>query len=110
MAIPGAGTFALQVDSVIEDFDLLVQPGYGYSDLTSFITGFLELNQYSHLTIFRDDSYAMYAIMSESFSRFARDRNPVLYMNTVVSIIRSKRATLQTYKVLLKAAHERSRG
>lgn len=108
--IPAAGIQVLQMESTIEDFPLFTSFAYSYADLTRFITGFLYTNNYYHLTVFRDDSYAMFAVMTEVFMRFIQEHDIPMYTNTVIAAVRSKKAMISVYKQLLRNSNERSRG
>ena len=110
-ALPAGGAWTLQLESKQSDFSRLVQPAFGYSDLTDFILVFMNEYDYHHIVVFRDDSYSFYGTATEPIMRFMRDRNPNLYQNTLVTAIRSLRMTSRDmYKPLLQSANERSRG
>ncbi|OQV12254.1 Atrial natriuretic peptide receptor 1 [Hypsibius exemplaris] len=106
---PSVDSWSIQQDSEKTYYNLVLQPAFGYSDLADFFIRLLELHGYTHVALFRDDSYSFFSFISQSVMRYFQLRNPALYANSFVTSFRSLHTTKQLYKPLLVAANDRTR-
>ena len=107
---PGVGFWTVQPEAELRDFPLGVMPIFGYSDLSNFLSAFLDTQGYEHLTLFVDESYAFYPVLAESLKRYIRVKRPLFSANAVIVPFLSKTADSIIFENMLINANTRSRG
>ncbi|OQV12253.1 Atrial natriuretic peptide receptor 1 [Hypsibius exemplaris] len=106
---PSVGTWSMQADAKRDDFGLLIQPAFGFSDLTDFLIRLLYTRSYKNIAVYRDDSYSLFQLISDTFMRYLREREPKIYPTTFVTAFRSLRYTKAMYTATLQATNEIAR-
>ncbi|OWA53707.1 Atrial natriuretic peptide receptor 1 [Hypsibius exemplaris] len=109
LGCPSAGVAALSLNTTRTRYPLLIRVAFGYNDFGVFVRAFLDRYNYSHTTIFRDDSYQFYAFMSNFMVTNYRNFNRVLLANVLEIGFTGNGLTMDKRRQLLEQAQNHSR-
>ncbi|OQV23021.1 Atrial natriuretic peptide receptor 1 [Hypsibius exemplaris] len=108
-ACPGAGASSLALNGTRNRFPLLLRTSYGHSNLARAFSTFFSENNYSHISVFRDDSYTFHSLTSKYLMNYFRSNNPKIFRNSAEIPFFGKSITVDGIRALLEGAKNRSR-
>ena len=99
----------MSLNATMGNYDYAQRIPYGFRRLASFVCHFLAMNNYTHLTILRDDSYSFYTLWTKFLITYLQTNNPHVFRTTYELPFFSKTSKLEKLEDLLNISNEQSR-
>ncbi|OQV12270.1 Atrial natriuretic peptide receptor 1 [Hypsibius exemplaris] len=106
---PAAGASSLSLNATASRFPLLLRVPFSLSDIGLAFSTFFTRYNYSHLSVFRDDSNSFYSFTAKYIMNYFRNFHKRIYQHSLETPFTGADSTSQRRKAMLEEAKNRSR-
>ena len=107
---PSAGASSLSLNSTANRYPLLIRVPFSLSDIGLAFSSLFNRHNYTHISVFRDDSNSFYSFTAKYLMNYFRSFHPKIFRDSVESVFWAPDSTEPQRTALLDAARNRSRG
>ncbi|OQV23264.1 Atrial natriuretic peptide receptor 1 [Hypsibius exemplaris] len=106
---PAAGSSSLALNRSATRFPLIIRVTFGLACVSRCVETFLRRYNYTHVTVFRDDSYSFFTLASDYLIKYFQTTNRLLFWNSKLISFVGMDLTEERREYLLDQGRNRSR-